>query len=76
MNDQNEEIQRAQILRYMEERGSISNTKAVVDLGIARLASRIHEMKEAGMPIVDRWEYKYDNDGKIVKKWKEYSLNV
>lgn len=76
MTDQSKEIQKAMILRYIEEHGSISNTKAVIDLGIARLASRIHEMKDAGMPIVSRWEYKYDNDGKVEKKWKEYSLNV
>ena len=36
------------ILDYMEEFGSISTLEAFRDLGVARLASRIHDLKGMG----------------------------
>lgn len=39
------------IVQYMTEHGSITTLDAFLDLGITRLASRIHDLKEAGYCI-------------------------
>lgn len=39
------------ILDYMTEFGSISTLEAFKDLGVARLASRIHDLKGMGYKI-------------------------
>ena len=39
------------ILDYMTELGSISTLEAFKDLGVARLASRIHDLKGMGYKI-------------------------
>lgn len=40
------------ILDYMRQFGSISTLEAFRDLGVARLASRIHDLKHMGYNIV------------------------
>lgn len=72
MTDQNKEVQKAKILRHLEQRGTITSAEAFHELGVMRLASRIHELKAAGFPITDSWAYKLDSKGKIEKKWKVY----
>ena len=42
------------ILDYMTEFGSISTLEAFNDLGVARLASRIHDLKDQGYNIVSQ----------------------
>ena len=32
------------------------------------------DLKKDGFPVVDRWEYKYDAQGRVVKKWKVYAI--
>lgn len=44
------------ILKYMDDFGSITTREAVVDLGIMRLGSRIHELRRGGYNIVDKYE--------------------
>lgn len=39
------------ILDYMDQFGSISTLEAFRDLGVARLASRIHDLKDMGYNI-------------------------
>lgn len=39
------------ILKYMDDFGSISNYQATIDLGIGRLASRIHDLRRMGIEI-------------------------
>ena len=39
------------ILDYMDQFGSISTLEAFRDLGVARLASRIHDLKNMGYHI-------------------------
>lgn len=39
------------ILKYMDDFGSISNRQAVIDLGVGRLASRIHDLRRMGIEI-------------------------
>lgn len=40
------------ILDYMRQFGSISTLEAFNDLGVARLASRIHDLKRQGYNII------------------------
>lgn len=40
------------ILDYMRQFGSISSLEAFNDLGVVRLASRIHDLRGAGYSIV------------------------
>lgn len=39
------------ILQYMNDFGSISSMQAFSDLGVTRLASRIHDLKQMGIEI-------------------------
>ena len=39
------------VLRHLEDFGSITSLEAMQDYGIMRLASRISDLKEAGVPI-------------------------
>ena len=43
--------QNEQVLKYMEDFGSITPMDAMSDLGIMRLASRIHDLSQMGYPI-------------------------
>lgn len=43
------------ILDYMRRYGSITTLDAMLDLDILRLASRISELKKAGVPIKRDW---------------------
>lgn len=43
--------QNDRILRHMRDYGSISSMDAVKEYGIMRLASRISDLKKAGIPI-------------------------
>ena len=40
------------ILKYMDDFGSISSYQAMIDLGVGRLASRIHDLRNMGIEIV------------------------
>lgn len=43
--------QNDRILRHLRDYGSISSMEAVQEYGIMRLASRISDLKKAGVPI-------------------------
>jgi len=43
--------QKERIVRYLDDFGSITTMEAFADLGITRLASRIHELVREGVPI-------------------------
>lgn len=47
----NKPTQCERIVAYMRKFGSISTLQAFVDLGVARLASRIHDLKTQGYNI-------------------------
>lgn len=40
-----------QIIRHMEECGTITSWEAMQEYGVMRLASRISDLKKAGIPI-------------------------
>lgn len=39
------------ILRHLEDYGSITSAEAMTEYGVYRLASRVSEMRKAGIPI-------------------------
>ena len=66
------ENQCRQILRYMEDVGPITQRIASREIDCDRLGARIWDLKHDGVPVQDGWEYKLDESGKVVKKWKKY----
>jgi hypothetical protein len=42
------------IMRHLERYGSITSVEAMSEYGIARLASRINDLKKSGVPIKKR----------------------
>ena len=67
------ETQCRRILRYMQDFGSISTKEAFDDLGVARLASRIHDLKKRGVPIAGKMETVKNRYGEAVS-FKRYRL--
>ena len=65
--------QREQVLKYMEDFGSITPLQAVADLGIYRLAARISDLKKAGYKITKRMMKAKNRYGKTVR-FAEYRL--
>ena len=61
------------ILTYMRDFGSISTREAFIDLGVARLASRIHDLRRLGYPIDGVMVQSKDRYGEPVS-YKRYSL--
>lgn len=61
------------ILDFLYDRGGITPKEAESELGIMRLASRIHELKERGYPICDEWVTKKNRFG-TETRYKKYTL--
>ena len=61
------------ILDYLFDHGGITPKEAENELGIMRLASRIHELKKEGYPITDEWVTKKNRFG-IETRFKKYTL--
>lgn len=66
------EAQTRKILRYMEAGNAITQRIASREFDCSRLGARIYDLRHAGVPVLDEWEYKLDKNGKVVKKWKRY----
>ena len=58
--------QNQMILRYMDDFGSISTMEAFVDLGVTRLASRIHEIISSGVAIEKEMVHSKNRYGKPI----------
>ena len=58
----------------MQVFGSISTREAFNDLGVARLASRIHDLKEQGIAISGKMETTKNRYGESVS-YKRYRLD-
>ena len=54
------------VIKYMDDFGSISTMEAFMDLGITRLASRIHDLTRRGTPIVKKMESGKNRYGETV----------
>ena len=61
------------ILDYMDRFGSISTLEAFKDLGVARLASRIHDLKSMGYNIISETKSSKNRFGEKTY-FKEYRL--
>lgn len=66
--------QSERILRHMEDWGSITGLEAVTEYGIMHLASRISEMRQAGIDIRSKMETGKNRYGEPVsykRYWRE-----
>lgn len=66
------EAQKKQILNWMLSGYVITQMIATERFDCTRLGARIYDLRHDGVPVQDEWEYKLDNKGKVVKKWKKY----
>lgn len=65
--------QREQIIKYLNDFGSISDYEAVVDLGILQFGARLKELREQGYTFSSEWVSKKNRYGKPVR-FKRYRL--
>ncbi|MFG0381078.1 helix-turn-helix domain-containing protein [Pseudomonas sp. zbq_18] len=65
--------QRAMIRRHLEAGNSLTALQALNHYGCARLASRIDELRQAGMNIETHWLQVQNRQGKLVRV-AEYRL--
>lgn len=68
------EAQTRMLLRWMEAGFSITGIQAVSLFRCMRLSARVADLKSAGVPVQFDWEYEYDQNGKVVRKWKKYFI--
>ena len=62
------------ILKYLEDGGVITQRIASERFGCDRLSARIWELRHDGIRVIDGWDGKLDENGKVVKRWKKYFL--
>ena len=72
MIETTKEAQKRMILRHMEAGNSVTDATARELFDCSRVGARIWDLRHDGVPIQSEYEYKYDEDGKVVKKWKKY----
>lgn len=65
--------QEERIMKYLNDFGSITTLEAFTELGITRLASRIHDLQESGVEIHREYVKSKNRYGEPVKYMK-YSL--
>ena len=58
--------QRDIILHHLREYGSITAQEAQREYGVARLASRINDLRKAGVPVKTETEYARNRYGELV----------
>lgn len=68
------ENQTHKILRFMEAGNVITQRIASAEFECDRLGARIWDLRHDGVPVLDAWDYKLDEKGRVVKKWKKYFL--
>lgn len=70
--------QNQRILDYMARHGSITSNEALEHLGVARLASRICDLKMRGYPIYSKMEKVTNRHGEIcrIKRYRLLSEEI
>lgn len=58
--------QNTRVLQYIQDFGSITTLEAFEDLGVTRLASRIHDLKVAGYEFIKEYEESKNRYGEKV----------
>lgn len=61
------------ILDYMKEHGSITPMEAFSELGITRLAARVHELERKGFAIdrqMETSENRYGGKSRYMRYWR------
>lgn len=69
-NEHKRPIQANRIIEYMRSHGSITTKEAMTELGVLRLASRIHELRSSGYNIGDVYlnvHDRYGNETRVKK---------
>lgn len=61
------EVQTKRVLDYIDKNGSITQDEAKEALGVARLASRIWDIRKAGVEIVGVTETGYNRFGEVTR---------
>ena len=69
----NKKNQAQKVLEYIQTHGSIDQWRAMNELRIMRLASRIADLKAGGVPIVRNMKRRKNDDGSSTC-WAEYTL--
>ena len=67
--------QNERILKYMDTFGSITQREALNVLGVARLASRLNDLRKAGHPIVSIREEGVNKFGEKCH-WARYRMGA
>ena len=67
--------QSQRVLDYINRCGSITQKEASEHLGVARLASRVNDLRRAGHPIVSEVETGQNRFGEPTR-WARYRMGV
>lgn len=68
------ESQCARLLDYMRGGGKVTSLDALSDFGIARLASRVTDLRKRGYPVASEWvevENRYGEKVRVKRYWME-----
>ena len=73
--DEKKETQALKAIQYMTEHGFIDNEHAFEALRITRLGAVIWYIRnKLNVVVHDEWQFKYDDKGKVISRWKRYWL--
>ena len=67
--------QNERVLKYMDTFGSITQREALNVLGVARLASRVNDLRKAGHPIISEREEGLNRLGEKCH-WARYRMGA
>lgn len=68
------ESQCQRLLDYMRGGGKVTSLDALSELGIARLASRVTDLRKRGYPVMSEWvevENRYGEKVRVKRYWME-----
>ena len=68
------ETQCKRLLDYMRGGGKVTSLDALSEFGIARLASRVSDLRKLGYPVMSEWvevENRYGEKVRVKRYWME-----
>ena len=75
MSENHKPNQCQRVLEYIDKHGGITSYQAQKHISVARLASRISELKKKGYPIIYEWVQGVNKYGEKYRA-KRYSMEV